>query len=241
MSGNPDGERVQRAEQLIAARRMDEAEPLLRDVISRIPDDYRFEFEEGGKRYAHFWDMGEFMAYVARSQATGEQVELVWLGNTVGKALFLLGFILVDRHDFAGAEAVLRRGIELEPGQMGLRLEYAQALGMQGRRHEALAQYDAVLAARESAAPHYVARALRGKAIQQIELGDLRVATELLNESLVVEPDNPVARQELAYIAALEQGVARKVPLALHVPNADTGGEKGRDARQEKKWWQFWR
>jgi hypothetical protein len=49
---------------------------------------------------------------------------------------------------------------------------------------------------------------LRGQAVAQVELGDLDRAEKLLSDSLVVEPGNSLATQELAYIAHRRKGTA---------------------------------
>jgi len=95
---------------------------------------------------------------------------------------------------------------------------FAQGYAEQGfvlmrlqRAPAALAAYEKAwsLVTRHPENFHVAGPAMRGRAAVLVELGDLDRAEQWLRDSLALEPQHPVALQELAYIAQRRAGMAR--------------------------------
>ena len=124
---------------------------------------------------------------------------------------FMLGSYYVEVGRIDDAVRVLDAGIAL-PDMFGTRTsvanlmnERAAALNKAERFSEALEGYEAVLE-RSGIADWQRAAALRGRGFIHIELGQLDDAEQSYRESLVHEPDNAIALNELEYIAHLRAG-----------------------------------
>ncbi|WP_224369163.1 hypothetical protein [Hyalangium versicolor] len=240
----------------------------LLDVVSRTPTPYVYRFERDGTLHIKFWDEEEFTLF---STQTGHPTQIVWLKSAYPRAYYYLGFIQVKLGNNADAIRWLDAGMALEPDQPLFQLEKAKALsGM--RQHElALALYEQVAQKGPELRVRIRAAALRGKGFQLIELGRLNPAEQAFRESLELDPENPIALNELDYIEHLRAGGSQaptetvqaklsgpKQCNACGVSIAETGGT-GRniggqmswlcrtcDAKQPppappKKWWQFWK
>jgi tetratricopeptide (TPR) repeat protein len=208
-SEGDDAELVNDAVRYLQKGENDQARRLLLDVITRapLPRDYLHQFEEGGKLHVKFWDMPEFLGYVARMKA-GEipEREVVWLGNAYPRAFYYLGYLEIEAHNCLGALRYLDQGLLFEPGCARLKCEKAQALIRAGRPADALQVYEEVLASRgESLSPSDRALALRGRGYVLIDLDRLDEAEAAFQESLRLDPDSKIARDELAYLAQLRE------------------------------------
>lgn len=131
--------------------------------------------------------------------------KIVWLSSAYPRAFYYLGFAHVKLDDPAAAIGFLEQGYKLEPHPMFL-LERGKALARLKRHDLALASYEAALAHRGSVRAVLRAVALRGKGVQLIELGQLDLAEQAFNDSLELDPNNPVAANELRYIERLRRG-----------------------------------
>jgi tetratricopeptide (TPR) repeat protein len=96
--------------------------------------------------------------------------------------------------------------------------EHAVANGALRRWADALADDDRGLALPNLSAPDR-ALLLRGRGLALTELGRMDEAAKSYQDSLGLEPGNPRAQSELAYIARLRAG-ARPNPTVLTMPNA---------------------
>jgi tetratricopeptide (TPR) repeat protein len=204
-----DAELVNDAVRYIQQREMEQARRVLLDVITRAPapGNYVHEFEADGKLHIKFWELTEFLAYVARMKS-GEipERDLVWLGNAYPRAYYYLGYLEIEDRNFQAALRYLDQGLLLDPACARLKCEKAQALIRTGRQREALQAYDEVLAnAGGRLASSERALALRGRGYVLIDLDRLDEAEAVFQESLKFEPDSKVARDELAYIAQVRQ------------------------------------
>lgn len=99
--------------------------------------------------------------------------------------------------------------------------ERATALVALKRWSEALAAYDEGLAI-QPLPPKDKARLMRGRGIPLSELGRLDEAEKAYRDSLVIEPNNPIALNELTYIAHLRSGAPATATRQV-LPNAAPG------------------
>jgi len=213
-----DAQKVNEAVKHLQNRNVSEAEGILRDVCSRCPDKYEYEYTGDGTRHRKFWDVAEFMSYVA-THGQEKKENVVWLLSAYPRACYYLAFILVETRDFAEAISWLNKGRSMEPRNPKFLLE----LGVAHARLKAHQQsYDCYLQAYELAGDSEQERAvaLRGMGVQLIDLQRLDEAEARLRESLTIDPDSANAKHELVYIAQLR------------------AAGKG---RQQRPWWQFWK
>lgn len=124
-------------------------------------------------------------------------------------ALFLKGFVLIDRGEVAKAETFLRRAHEAEPYNAHFLNEFAEwykTAGQWQRSHDLFAEAaEKAEFADDDARPAYKARALRGMGYTDVKLGKLDEAEQHMRDSQTYDPDSAVARDELDYIANLRK------------------------------------
>ncbi len=143
-------------------------------------------------------------------QSNTEQRNTVVIDSAFCTALFLKGFALIDLQRWDDAEPFLRRAHETTPLSAHYLNEYAEW-------HKAMKQFDKAHAlfgqafdlgeyspGKEAKASDQ-ARALRGMAFAEIEMGQLDKAEVNLKKSLKLVPGHPGAKAELDYIAAMRK------------------------------------
>jgi tetratricopeptide (TPR) repeat protein len=199
-----DASKVNKALEHLKNGNLSEAEPILSDVCSRCPDEYEYAYTDHGTRYIKFWDMQEFMTYVAAHRKEGGE-PITWLYSAYPRACYHLAFVLIEKNDITGAIRWLTKGQSLEPENPRFLLELGVA---HARLKEHQKSYDCYVQAYEiaGASKQVRAAALRGMGVQLIDLGRLDEAEARLRESLTFEADNANAKGELAYIAELRSG-----------------------------------
>jgi tetratricopeptide (TPR) repeat protein len=156
--------------------------------------------------------------------AEGRQTEIVGGTNIYPGASLLLAAHANEFRRYEEAVAWLDRGLALQPQHQYLISEKAVALNALGRHAEAAALYQDALDHPEFGANQDRARLLRGLGVTLIDLDRLDDAEAALNQSLELQPGNALARNELAYIAELRAGGARRA-FELSSP-APTGAEQ---------------
>lgn len=203
-----DAALVDEALQLLMQSNFEAAKQMLKDVISRSPEpqNYVRQFEKEDAIYVKFWDLQSFMAAVAVYQTQNPTKKLIWLSCAYPRAFYYLGFIAVAQGNNADAFAYLDSGARLEPENANFDLEKAQALAGSGQKEAAIEHFEKVLSRGEDVMPAKRAVALRGLAVQYIDLGRLEEAEAFLNRSLEIEPTNKLAQSELHYISELRSG-----------------------------------
>jgi tetratricopeptide (TPR) repeat protein len=259
-----DAERLDQALGALMAGDVRRAEPLLHAIIANTPDDYVTRYTTDAGLHIKFWDRNAFIHFVTwhQSRGTADQT-ITWIGNAYPRAHYYLGFLYVKLKQFDRAIEFLNRGMALEPTNPKFVCEKAQALVQSGRRREALELFDTLADVNENVSAHDVAIARRGRGFALVELGRLDEAEAAFHSSLELEPGNPVAQNELDYIAHLRSGgrasvtesVASVDPAASCAVCGRVAGE-GRiimvreaatficrrcERRLTKKWWQFWK
>ncbi|WP_068088064.1 tetratricopeptide repeat protein [Novosphingobium rosa] len=137
------------------------------------------------------------------------------LGGETCDALFLRAYALSDLGRRGEARDLLKRLTGMAPFYPHYLLEYAFALRQGGATEEALAAYRRAAElcgkggfSRNETGDH--ATALRGIGFIQTEKGDLAGAEASYRASQTYDPANPLAANELRYIAGLRAGHARQ-------------------------------
>jgi tetratricopeptide (TPR) repeat protein len=115
------------------------------------------------------------------------------------------GFLSVAAKDSEHALAYLHRAENLAPTYAGALVEHAYLLREMGDYPHSTELYRKALAIAEKypSSANSKPLALRGIGFNLTELGDLDGAQKAYEDSLAVDPDNALAKNELAYIAQL--------------------------------------
>ncbi len=108
----------------------------------------------------------------------------------------LLGALLDESGDAAGAEARYREALRLEPGDRRLAYAHAFALGKLGRYDEALAALEAIVARH----PDFY-EAIGAVGVIRLQKGERERAAECFRKVLELHPGDPLARR---YLDAIE-------------------------------------
>ena len=148
------------------------------------------------------------------------------LANPYPPMAFVLGSYYIETGKFKEAISALDAGLALSPlpkARLGetvpsLISERGSALTQLKKFKEAIANYDMGLALSGVDAKAR-ARLYRGKGFALTELGRLDEAEAAYKASLKLEPGNPIAKNELAYIAGLRKGAPPSAGV-LTMPNA---------------------
>jgi tetratricopeptide (TPR) repeat protein len=191
-----------RAEALIREGQLDEARILLEESVERQPGKWRPIQERTECIQGAFWDEEEFFAYVMPQQKALTK-SIFWVPGSYSKAWYLLALIGSKQGRLEHALFCVDCGLELEPDHPDLWSHKGVVLGKFKRHGEALECYIRAATARNWAPPAQVARALRGQGVQLIDLERLDEAEAALRQSLELEPESKIARQELDLIEQL--------------------------------------
>jgi tetratricopeptide (TPR) repeat protein len=203
----------------LAEHRFDDAERAALQLIAQIPAGWTAVEETTGRVERAFFDMEEFLAFVAHEKASGGPTRaVVWTCPSYSKAWWTVAYVRVERQDPKGALAALDRALALEPDHPTILGEQSLVLVHSGQADAALAAVDAALAARPWMTAAQRARLLRGRGVVLVELGRLDEAEQSLKQSLELEPDSQVALMELLYIANQRQGGASAPVTIIPTP-----------------------
>lgn len=196
--------------------------PRLQEALAHAPACYPQVELRGDHIIVRSDDQDEYLpislvAAAAFSQS-GNNVTVSQAPNVYVSISLLLGAYANENHDFEEAIRWLDRGLALQPHNQFLVSEKAAALGQLGRTQEG---YDLIKAELDDPAAVGLDRSrykrLAGETL--IDLNRLDDAEAALNESIRLEPNNPGARNELAYIARVRAGETRE-RANLVAPNA---------------------
>jgi Flp pilus assembly protein TadD len=141
------------------------------------------------------------------TQESGASRRVVWVDWAYREALHLKAFVHAAQKDYATALEFLKLETQIAPYCSIAHVERGYALNALGRPTEAVAEYEiAVALAREVASSAGTeAMALRGLGFTLIELNELDRAEAALRDSLKLDPQNEVAKNELLYLRRLQQ------------------------------------
>lgn len=188
-----------RAQKLVVAGEIAEAEKALADVIAAI------ERAVGGDARIRVCvaSAAEFKQFAAEH---GGPSKVMWVDWAYREAIQTQAYIASGREDFDRALALLERVGTLSPYDPGSFVERGYILNKLGRPKEALDNYRRAyeLSTRFPSGRSSGPSALRGMGFSYVELGDLKSGRKAYEDSLALEPNDPTAVQELEYIRSLE-------------------------------------
>jgi tetratricopeptide (TPR) repeat protein len=150
----------------------------------------------------------ELMA--ARGETVHKARGVTWVSPRVGHLAALDAFCAVERKDWPDAMRALTRAVSLLPDQPVLRLELALAVTAINRPDEALAQVTRTLQLTRNGC--VVGMAFRRRGYILVEKGALEAAQEAYQTSLKYDPQNAIARGELAHIGQLRRERRSRTP-----------------------------
>lgn len=200
--------KVEAAMKLFDAGNVEPAQALADEVIH-----YFENAMEPNTDYVCVNDLMEFHSYVDSKK--GVKKKMVRLDNAYGDALHLRSFIAAHKGQWDLAMVTLTKERNLRPFSAEALLERGYVWNRLKKPTEALQDYkDALeLAERQTAlrgpssvpTNSPVAKALRGLGYTLIELKDLDGAQKALERSLVIDPGNKNALNDLGYIQKLRR------------------------------------
>jgi len=171
-------------------------------VIARLEKQYA-----GEKRHIYCGhEQAEVVLYLTEAASKGE--EAIALAPMWADAWFFKSYALSELHRTAEAAAALDRAIALSPSHAHYLSErgylYHQAKDWQHSLETYKAAEEAVkLIADKQGQIVERTRALRGQGYALVELGDLDAGEQKYQQSLALDPDDKMSRQELDYIKGL--------------------------------------
>jgi tetratricopeptide (TPR) repeat protein len=190
-------------------------------AISHAPDCYPQVEQRGDNIIIRTSDTDDYLTLsVATAVSAGGGVSIAQARNTYVEIALLLGSYANENGDYETGLAWLDRAVRWQPRNQHMVMERAQSLiGLRRHAdvHEAL---QAALNDPEMTLTLDRARFLRNDGIVLIDLNRLDEAEAALNESIRLQPNNPVARSELEYIADLRAGRRTAAPAGITAPNA---------------------
>jgi tetratricopeptide (TPR) repeat protein len=208
-TGDPDEDAVLAATRdmqtsgVLAARNHEAA---LLKVLANMPRPFeRVRLANGVTEYRGD-SMADCLAYGTAHGKSGS-ASLVCRGNPFPTAAFFLGSYYDEVGQPEKALSALDAGLVAAPQSTALIGERGAALIALHRLDDALADYDRGIAI-ENQAPTFRAKLFRGRGYVLTELKRLDEAEQAYVDSLKLDPNNPRANNELAYIATLRAGAA---------------------------------
>src|ERR1041384_3427363 len=162
-------------------------------------------FKESDAVYRCFRSQRQLNFFIASQPELRKIRVLDWC---VAWGIFLKAFSLSKSQRFAEALPSVEVVVNLAPLFTQAQIEKGYILNRLRRPQEALAAYTRgwELAARLPENLDFAAAALRGQAVAWVELNELDRAVKLLQDSLIIEPGNQIAINELKYIAERRSG-----------------------------------
>ncbi len=156
-------------------------------------------FDKTLKQYA-FQTKAEAEEFKASGSAPFE-----WIDWGYATCIQVQAFTASERKDYAAAMKFLNELEQIAVTSAGAAVETGWVLNKIGKSQEGLAAYRRAqtLSMRYASQAPYRAAALRGIGFTLINLGQLDDAEKALRDSLVIEPGNAVANNELNYISEL--------------------------------------
>jgi len=193
-------DKVAAATDLVSAQRYQEADALLDEVLDA--------FEQLMTREAILYvsvASQEELDLFKREFAEGRDV--VWLDWAFREALLVKAFLAAGHRRFEDSLEILRVEAAFAPFTAAVHCERGYVLNQMQRPNEGLDAYRFALelAMRFESSRPDMPVAWRGIGYSLIELDDLEGAEKAYQESLRLQPDNPLAKQELEYIQKLRQ------------------------------------
>lgn len=191
-------------------------EAQLHDVLAHMPDPF-VRVTVAGAQLAYLANSFADCLAFAGARAAGGTSHVVCRGNPYASAGFYLGSYYNEIGQPDRAVAALDLGLVAGPNSPILIAERNAALNALQRWDDALAGAARGLAIPDLA-PKDRALMLRNRGYALTELKRLDEAQQAYQNSLALDPDNALAKNELTYIAGLKAGAAA-TPGGIFMPN----------------------
>lgn len=182
--------------------------PAMTEALDAAPAEYPQIDTRGEVTIVHGGGLGAMM----RAALMGKSA--VQTANVYPDLALAVGSYYVETKQMQAAITALDKGLKLQPGEPGLVGEKGVALAALGRFGEAVAMYDAALATGQGD-PMLLARLHRGRGVVLIDLKRLDEAEAALKTSLELQPNHPLALNELKYIAQIRGGTPINKPIGV--------------------------
>ncbi len=153
--------------------------------------------------------MNVYLAQKQTDQAVAAARAQIAKSPETGGFYDLLGTALFQKKDLTGAEAALRKAIELDKNNADALLKLGQVQAAEGSVSQALATYQQSIKDHPREIGFYI---LAGEMYESQQ--DWPNAKTMYQKALEIQPDNPLASNNLAYVM-LEQGGNVDVALAM--------------------------
>ena len=208
MESNSPSDITEKAMSLFRQGQEEEAKTLLKDFISTMPLDWKPINISENTQDISFWDMNEFLSYVAYVQTDTAQIARTtnWIKPSYSKAYYYLAYIGVEQNNPSEALDWIEEALKLEPDHPLILSEKAIILQRSGDIKQAYDLYIQAAHVRSWATDSEKAKALRGAGCVLIDMNNLDDAEMVLRKSLELEPDSNNAIEELVYIQHLRDG-----------------------------------
>lgn len=188
------------AVELAREERMEEAHTLLDGVLHA----FHGSMVDRSAIYISVANAEEFALF---RRLVPEDRDVIWLDWSFREALHTKAFIAVGDRDFEQAMEFLDVEATFAPFAASAHCERGYILNHLKRPTDGLEAYKTALdlALRFSSSGSDAPVALRGIGFSLVELGDLDGAEEAYRQSLKLQPDHPLAQEELDYIEKLRK------------------------------------
>lgn len=144
----------------------------------------------------------------ALPQAEAHLAKAATLDGTVPSAWINLAGVHVSRNNLSKAEATLREGLKVNPGNALLEFELANIYDAMGKSASANALYKSIIAAYPGYLP-----ALNNIALNLAESGDLDNARSYAKKAYQADPQNPAIQDTYGWVLVLGGDLANGMPL----------------------------
>ncbi len=183
--------------ELIRDKRLAEAERIAYEISKK----YESSFNPNVLQYT-FQSNEDYQEFKRAST-----LDFEWIDWGYKECLQMQAFIAAERRDFASALPILQGLEKVAPMSAGTAVERGYIQNQMGDPSGALSAYKRALeiSHRYQSQRQYQAAALRGIGYALVELKRLDEAERAYQDSLKIEPNNPIAQNELAYIRELQK------------------------------------
>ncbi len=159
-----------------------------------------------GKTYMRGMGPTDLLAALVGSKGQAKPQIVVLGASPYPLAARLLGSAYLDRGDFVKADAAMKKGLALSPADPFLANEEALTLAKLHRPAEGLAVVQRAIDADALAPKPIQARLLRTKGYNLGDLGRYDEAIVAYQDSLKLEPENGLAKNEIGYLTKRKGG-----------------------------------
>lgn len=181
--------------------------------IEKMPSGWRVVSENDDVVKIAYWDKEHFSICSKKDAEIYGNKPVIWTSPSYSKTYYLLAYASIESKNTDEANMYINKALVLEPNNPMLLNEKGLILQHMGKHDAAVTSFDAVIESKGCVTSHERARALRGKGVSLIDLSRLEEAVKMFFESLEIEPDNKIAKNELNYIYDIISGGMANQPI----------------------------